>query len=282
MSETTGTRHAISEGTEGKAVSRDGTAIAYTRWGAGEPLIMVDGALCSRGFGPALKLAPLLAPHFTVYAYDRRGRGGSGDTAPYGPEREIEDLAAVIEAAGGSALVYGMSSGAALALAAAASGAVAPPGITRLALYEAPFIVDGGHAPLPAGFGARLQDMVASGRRGDAVKAFMRFAGTPGAAVAIMPLTPMWPKLKRVAHTLPYDIAIVAGHQRGEPLDPAEFARVTVPTLVLAGGRSPAWMTNGMRSLADVLPNARHVVLPGQTHMVKPQALAPALIDFLS
>jgi pimeloyl-ACP methyl ester carboxylesterase len=280
MSETAGTSRTVttSAGADGEVRSADGTPIAYTRWGSGDPLILVDGALCSRAFGPAPKLAPVLAQHFTVYAYDRRGRGGSGDTPPYAVAREIEDLAAVTGVAGGSAHVLGISSGAALALAAA--GQV--PGITKLALYEAPFIVDASHAPAPPGYEAQLREMIAAGRRGEAVKSFMRFVGTPGVVIAVMPFLPMWGKLTAVAPTLPNDIAIVAGHQTGSPLRPEDFAAVTMPTLVMDGGKSPAWMRNGMRSLAGLLPDARYLTLDGQTHIVKPRVLAPAVVEFLA
>jgi len=121
---------------------------------------------------------------------------------------------------------------------------------------------------------------VAEGHRGDAVKMFMRFVGTPAVFTAVLPLTPVWSKLKAVAPTLPYDIAIMADHQRGKPLTAAEWAEVKAPTLVAAGGKSPAWMTNGTRALADVLPDARYQTLPGQNHMVKPQAIAPALTGY--
>ena len=258
--------------------SADGTTIAYTREGQGPPLILVDGALCSRSFGPMPKLARQLAPHFTVYTYDRRGRGASGDTKPYAPDREVDDLEALTAAAGEgeTVFVHGTSSGAALALDAARR----IPAIAKLAVYEPPFIVDGTRDPIPDGFLASLSQAVAEGRRGDAVKMFMRFVGTPAIFTAIMPLTPVWGKLKAVAHTLPCDMEIVQDHQRGEPFTAAQWAEVKTPTLVAAGGKSPAWMTNGTRALADALPDARYRTLPGQNHMVKPQAIAPVLTGF--
>ena len=258
--------------------SADGTTIAFSKAGQGPPLILVDGALCSRSFGPMPKLAAQLAPHFTVYTYDRRGRGASGDTAPYAPDREVEDLEALTAAAseGGPVFVHGTSSGAALALEAAKR----IPAIAKLAVYEPPFIVDGTRAPLPDDYLPKLRQLVAEGRRGDAVKMFMRFVGTPAIFTAVLPLTPVWSKLKAVAPTLPYDLAIVAGHQRGRPLTAAEWAEVKTPTLVAVGGKSPAWMTNGTRALAGVLPDGRHQTLPGQNHMVKPQVITPALTEF--
>ena len=172
--------------------------------------------------------------------------------------------------------VHGTSSGAALALEAAKR----IPAIGKLAVYEPPFIVDGTRSPMPADYLARLSQLVASERRSDAVKMFMRFVGTPAIFTAVMPLTPVWPKLKAAAPTLPYDITIIQDHHRGTPFTPAEWAEVKILTLVAAGGKSPAWMTNGTRALADALPDARYRTLPGQNHMVKPQAIAPVLTEF--
>ncbi len=258
--------------------SADGTAIAFTRAGQGPPLILVDGALCSRSFGPMPKLAAQLAPHFTVYTYDRRGRGASGDTTPYAPDREVDDIEALTAAAGETVFVHGTSSGAALALEAAKR----IPAVAKLAVYEPPFIVDGTRSPIPDGYLAELTRLVADGRRGDAVKMFMRFVGTPAVFTAVMPFTPVWPKLKAVAPTLPYDIAIMQEHQRGTPFTADEWDAVKIPALVAVGGKSPAWMTNATRALAGALPDARHRTLPGQNHMVKPQAIAPVLTEFFS
>ncbi len=155
--------------------SADGTTIAFTRAGHGPALILVDGALCSRSFGPMPKLAAQLTPHFTVYTYDRRGRGASGDTAPYSADREVEDIEALVTLAGETVYVHGTSSGSALALEAAKR----IPAIGKLAVYEPPFIVDDTRTPIPDDYLARLDRLVADGRRGDAVKMFMRFVGTP-------------------------------------------------------------------------------------------------------
>ncbi len=250
--------------------SADGTTIAYSRAGQGPPLILVDGALCSRSFGPMPKLAEVLAPHFTVYTYDRRGRGQSGDTPPYAPDREVEDIEALVALAGETVYLHGTSSGAALALDAA--GRI--PAIGKLAVYEPPFIVDDTRPPMPDGFLARLDRLLADGRRGDMVKEFMRLVGTPAIFTAVMPITPVWPKLKAVAHTLPYDIAMLQDHQRGTAFAPGEWAGVKVPTLVAVGGKSPAWISNATRALADALPDATRRTLPGQNHMVKAQAIA--------
>jgi len=257
--------------------SNDGTHIAYDELGEGPPLVLVGGAFNTRTFGPNGGLAPLLAERFTVINYDRRGRGESTDTAPYSVEREIEDIEALIEEAGGSAHVFGISSGAALALEAANRGLA----IEKLALYEAPFIVDDSRAPVPDDYLERLEGLVASDRRGDAIRLFMRQGvGLPAVFVAMMRIMPAWSKLKAVAPTVVYDAAIVDDYQKGSPLPSDLWTSVTMPTLVAVGGKSPDWMRHGMRALADVLPNARHSTLEGQTHIVKPEALAPVLVEF--
>lgn len=260
-----------------KVLSRDGTPIAYDRLGSGPPLILVDGALCHRKFGPMEKLASSLAEEFTVFTYDRRGRGESGDTLPYAVEREIEDLEALIEEAGGSAHVYGVSSGAALALDAANRGA----SIEKLVVYEAPFIVDGSRPPLPPDYLSRLNLMIATNRRDDAVRLFMKTVGMPSVLIGLMRFLPAWTKLKAVAHTLVYDALIVADYQRGQPLPANRWSSVTAPTLVVVGGKSPGWMRHAMRDLVDAVPNAKHRTLDGQTHMVKAKAHAPLLMEYL-
>jgi pimeloyl-ACP methyl ester carboxylesterase len=260
------------------ARSIDGTAIAYQTCGEGPPLILVDGALCSRELGPSRALAEVLAEHFTVMTYDRRGRGQSADTAPYSVEREIEDLAALIAAAGGAASVCGVSSGAVLALDAAAGGLP----ITALALYEPPFIVDDSRPPVAADYQARLVALLASDRRGDAVRLFMRQVGMPTPLVSLMRFMPAWGRLKRVAHTLPYDAAIMGDTQRGHALPAARWAGTRVKTLVIVGGKSPAFFHTGTRQLADLLPHAEHRALDGQTHMVKAKVLGPALIEYFA
>jgi pimeloyl-ACP methyl ester carboxylesterase len=257
--------------------SKDGTRIAYDETGQGPPLILVGGAFNTRTFGANGGLAPLLAEHFTVINYDRRGRGDSTDSAPYSVEREIEDIGALIDVAGGSAHVFGISSGAALALEAANRGLA----IEKLALYEAPFIVDDSRAPVPDDYLQRLETMIATDRRGDAIKLFMRQGvGVPAVFVAMMRVMPAWSKLKAVAPTVVYDAAIVYDYQKGRPLPTDRWTSVTIPTLVAVGGKSPDWMRNAMWALADVLPNARHSTLEGQTHIVKPEALAPVLVEF--
>jgi pimeloyl-ACP methyl ester carboxylesterase len=260
------------------ARSSDGTPIAYEKSGAGPPLILVDGALCHRAFGPSRPLADALADHFTVYTYDRRGRGESGDTSPYAVEREVEDIKAVIAAAGGSAHVYGISSGAVLALEAVDHDAA----IESLALYEPPFIVDDSRPPLAADYLARLEQLIAADRRGDAVRLFMRQVGMPAVLVALMRFMPPWRKLKAVAPTLRYDATVMGATQAGEPLPTDRWNGATVPTLVVTGGKSEPWMHRGNEQLADLLPNSERRVLDGQSHMVKAKALAPLLAEYFA
>jgi len=257
------------------AYSADGTAIAYETCGQGPPLILVDGALCYRKMGPSRAVADALREHFTVVMYDRRGRGESTDTTPYSADREIEDLAALCAAVGGSAYLCGFSSGAVLALDAAASGLP----ITGLALYEPPFIVDDSRPPAAGDYVDQLNRLVASDRRGDAVRLFMRHVGMPAPLVALMRFMPAWGKLKRVAHTLAYDGEIMADTQAGRPLPTTRWPGTKVKTHVIVGGKSPAFFHTGTKMLADLLPNADHHVLDGQTHMVKAKALAPLLLD---
>jgi len=258
--------------------SQDGTTIAYEQTGTGPALILVDGALCYRASGPSRPLAALLAPYFTVSIYDRRGRGDSGDTKPYAMEREIEDLEALIQAVGGTAFVYGISSGAALALEAAKR----IPGIKKLALYEAPFIVDDSRPHLPADNAAHFTALIAADRRGDALSLFMKQVEVPSIFVMLMRFMPVWKTLKAVAHTLPYDLTIVGDNQIGQPLSAKRWDSVKMPTLVMDGGKSPTWMRHGVKSLSDTLPNAKYRTLDGQTHMLKPEAVAPILKEFFA
>ncbi len=260
------------------ARSHDGTLIAYERVGSGPPLILVDGALCSRKFGPMPKLAPLLAEHFTVFMYDRRGRGESGDTCPYAKEREIDDLEALIGEAGGSAFVLGLSSGAGLALEAAAAGLP----IQKLAVYEPPYMVrpEDCTRHKTAGHEAQLKKLVADGRRGDAVKYFLRdMVEVPAIFVAMMRFIPgVWPKLKAVAHTLPYDAAIMGDFT----LPAGRLTTVRVPTLAIGGAKSDARLRAAVDAVASVVPNSSKRTLSGQTHNVKPQALTPVVTEFFA
>ncbi len=260
--------------------SKDGTTIAFDRSGEGPAIVLVGGAFQHRAIDPSTaRLAELLAPSFTVYHYDRRGRGDSGDTAPYAVEREIEDIDALIQDAGGSASLFGMSSGAVLALDAAAHGLA----VTKLALYEPPFVVDDSRPPVPQDYTERLTGLLVEGRRGDAVELFMTEAvGMPAEAVAPMRGGPFWSPLEDVAHTLPYDAAIMGDTQSGSPLPAGRWAAVTAPTLVIDGGASPDWARNAVAALAQALPIAERRTLIGQTHQVDPEVLAPELEAFLA
>jgi pimeloyl-ACP methyl ester carboxylesterase len=256
--------------------SKDGTTIAYDRHGEGAPVILVGGALQHRALDPStVRLAELLAAAgLSVFHYDRRGRGDSGDTAPYSVERELEDLDAMIEAAGAAAALYGSSSGGNLAIEAALRG----PAVTRLAVWEPNYLVDDSRPPLPDDYVARLDELIAAGRRGDAVEYFMTTAvGLPPEFVAPMRDMPMWKGMEGVAHTLPYDGQVVAGFA----LPVTRLESLAAPTLVLDGGQSP-WMASGARALADALPGAQHRSLDGQQHGVEPDAIAPVLVDFLA
>ena len=258
-----------------KVTSADGTKIAYDKAGQGPPLILVGGAFNSRTLGPNGDLVPLLADRFTVFNYDRRGRGDSGDTAPYAVAREVEDIAALVEEAGGSAYLYGISSGAALALEAARS---LP--IKKLAVFEPPFVVDDSRPPVPD-YAAQIDALLAEDRRGEVIKLFMtKGVLIPGIFVSMMRFMPAWKQLKVVAHTLPYDVAVLGDTTAGKPLPAGRWASLTMPSLVVVGGKSPTWTKNSMDALAKTLPNAGHRVLPGQTHLVKAKALAPVLSEF--
>jgi pimeloyl-ACP methyl ester carboxylesterase len=256
-------------------ISADGTKIAYEVSGKGPALIIVDGAMCYRANGPSRPLAAELAADFTVYVYDRRGRGDTPE-AEYSTAREIEDVEALVKEAGGTAYLFGASSGALLALEAANAGV----GATKLAMYEPVMIVDDQHEPAAESEPDDMRRILADKGRGAAVTAFMRSVGVPGFVVAMMKLFPMWKTLKGVAHTLPNDLDLTAGLRQGRPLPNDRWTTTTMPTLVAAGGKSPAYMRNSAAALAEVLPNATHRSIHGQTHIVKAKALAPVLRDF--
>jgi len=257
--------------------SADGTVIAYEKSGSGPPLVLVDGALCHRASGPSRPLAARLAGSFTVYAYDRRGRGESGDTAPYAVQREIEDLAALIEDAGAPALVCGFSSGAILSLDAAAAGLP----ISRLAVFEPSFSVDDGRPPLPADYVERLDAYTAAGQPGDAVELFMTAAvGLPAEAMAGMRQSPFWPALEAVAPTIAYDGRIVGTTMSGAPLPADRWAAISMPVLVMYGRGTAPWLISGSRALADLLPTATLQPVDGEQHSVPAEVLAPALRQF--
>jgi pimeloyl-ACP methyl ester carboxylesterase len=258
--------------------SKDGTMIAFDQSGTGPALILVDGALQYRAFDQgAAQLADLLAPHFTVVHYDRRGRGDSTDTPPYAVAREIEDIEALIDAAGGSAFVYGISSGAALAM----EAAIELPGkIKQLAMYEPPYNGDEAAQRAWKEYTMQLRELLAAGRRGDAVALFMRLVGATADQVEEVRRAPVWPIFEAVAPTLAYDHIAILGEDAAIPIERA--ARVGVPTLILVGGASYPFMHDTAVALANVIPNARYRTLEGQTHKVAAEALAPVLVEFFN
>jgi alpha-beta hydrolase superfamily lysophospholipase len=254
--------------------SADGTTIGYDIAGSGPLLVLVDGAMCHRG-GPLAPLAAELAGTFTVVTYDRRGRGESGDTPPYTVQREVEDLQAVVAATGGSAAVYGISSGAALAMHAAAGPP--PNGITALALYEPPYLGEVGASGAVDDYSARLRALLAEGRRGDAAALFMTNVGVPAPAIDAMRASPGWPGVEAIAPTLAYDDAVL-----GDGTVPRDVAAaVTVPTTLLCGGASPDPMQQATKATADLVPGAGHRVLDGLTHDADASVLAPVLVELL-
>ena len=258
-----------------KVTSNDGTQIAYDKRGAGPAVILVDGALCYRSFGPMPGLAELLSPHFTVYNYDRRGRGESGDTQPYSVAREVEDIEALINEAGGEAFVFGTSSGGALALEAAIQLGSK---IKKLAMYEPPYNSSEDVRPAWREYRQDLAKLLAAGRKGDAAALFMKSVGTPEEQIEGMRHAPIWPMFEAVAPALAYDAAVL-GEDRSVPSKRA--ARVSVPTLVLNGTVIPFMVTTA-KEIANYIPRAEQRTLEGQPHDVNLEVLAPVLIEFFN
>jgi pimeloyl-ACP methyl ester carboxylesterase len=259
--------------------SKDGTKIAFDKVGSGPMIILVNGALAYRTIDPTMaQLAELLGKHFTVYNYDRRGRGDSGDTQPFAREREIEDLQALVEHAGGKTMVLGFSSGSVLSLDAAAVTS----GITRVAMYEPPFIIDGSREPAPADYAEHLKTLITRGKRDEAVEYFlMQVVGAPAEQVAGMKQDQaIWSALTGIARTIPYDAAVLGNVLQGKPLPTDRWARVNVPVLVADGSASEAWMHHAADALSKVLPDARRQTLEGQTHIADPKVLAPVVVEF--
>jgi pimeloyl-ACP methyl ester carboxylesterase len=254
--------------------SSDGTPIAFERLGDGRPVIVVAGAMCDRAL--TRPTAEELAKHFTVFNYDRRGRGDSGDTVPYAVEREIEDIGALVAEAGGTASVYAHSSGAGLALHAAARGLP----IARLVLHEPPYATDGGERRVSREYAGNLEAILSEGRRGDAVELFFTTVGMPQEMVDGMRQTPRWAELEAMAPTLAYDSEIMGNISRGGTIPTDLLDAVSAPTLVLCGGASPEWMIDVGRRISDGLPDGRLGVIEGQEHVVPPEILAPVLAEF--
>jgi pimeloyl-ACP methyl ester carboxylesterase len=255
--------------------SADGTRIAFERFGgdSGQPLIVVGGASCDRA-----RMRPLseeLGRHRAVINYDRRGRGDSGDTAPYAVEREIEDLAALI--GNGPASLYGHSSGAGLVLHAAAHGLP----LAAIVLHEPPYGPED-DAQAAREYGRQLRSLLVAGRRGDAMALFMSITGMPDEMVDEMRRDPSWAALEALAPTLADDSEVMGDISRGGTVPVDVAARVTAPALVLSGGASPEWMIQGARRLADAMRNGSHRVLAGEGHVVAPGLLAPVVGEFVA
>lgn len=257
--------------------SADGTTIAYEQFGAGEPLIVVGGAMCDRA--RSRPTSEELAKSLSVINYDRRGRGDSGDHAPYAVEHEIEDLAGLIEVAGGAASVYGHSSGAALALRAAAAGLQ----ITTLVLHEPPFSPGGEVVSEEArSYGQAVRELLARDRRGDAVELFFTRTGMPAEMISGMRQSPAWPALEALAPTLAYDSEVMGDLATGGVVPIGLLGRVNAPTLVICGGQSPSFFTEAAALIVDGIPQSRHVTLENQHHVVPPEILAPTVQEFVA
>ncbi|AZM59899.1 MULTISPECIES: alpha/beta fold hydrolase [unclassified Streptomyces] len=252
--------------------SRDGTSLAYESAGRGSTIVLVSGAMST-----GATVAPLAAPlseRFRVVVYDRRGRGASGDTAPYAVEREVEDLAALIEAVGGEAALYGVSSGGALALRAAASGLP----VRHVAVYETPYAMSDEDLAERARYTEQLTAALAEGRRGDAVELFLRLTGLDEGVIQGARQSPMWAGMESMAPSLAHDDAVM-----GDGGVPREMlSSIRVPVLSIAGDASPAWMREAARAIAGSVPRGTYRTLEGQTHMVEPDVLAPVLAEFFA
>jgi pimeloyl-ACP methyl ester carboxylesterase len=244
--------------------SADGVSIAYERSGNGPALVIVNGALSTRTAGAPL--APLLADDFTLYRYDRRGRGDSADSDASTPERELQDLAAVVAVTGETPFVYGHSSGAALSLEAAAAGMP----IRGLVVHEPPYVPG---AATTAQTASELAALAADGRRDEAVERFMQGTGMPDAMIAQIKGSPGWPPLLDLAHTLAYDVRLL-----NEGSVPAErLAAITCPVLGTAGSLSAPWAAASVSAIAEAVPDGEWRVLEGQSHTVAPDVLASVL-----
>ena len=254
-----------------KIESKDGTVIAFDQIGEGRPIILVAGASCDRAIDTPI--ADALARSFTVLNYDRRGRGDSGDTPPYSVAREVDDIRALLEAAGGSATVLGLSSGAVLAAEAAASGLP----IDGLIMWEPPFSIDPDGPRRATEYSDRLTELLAADRRDDALVHFIRQVGVPDEMIAAIRQTPYWQVGLNLAHTLAYDAAIM-----GDSTIPAgRFGRIGTSTLVLAGSESPEFLRQAAAQTAAVVPGAHVDVLQGQDHNVAGDAIAPVVAAFV-
>jgi len=259
--------------------SKDGTRIAFDKVGSGPAVILVNGAMSyRRAFDTTLEdLAELLSKDFTVYDYDRRGRGESGNTEPFTKVREIEDIQALIEEAGGEAMLVGFSSGGAVALETTA----VTPGVTKAFVYEVPFIVDDSRQPLED-YEGHTTKLVAEGKLDELIEYFITVvAGIPAEFVGgIKQDQAMWERMRAIAPTIPHDAAFMGEFMKGKPLPAGYWSKVKVPVLVGDGGASPAWLHHAAEALAEALPNASRETFKDQTHSFDPKVLAPVVIEF--
>ena len=259
--------------------STDGTKIAFEKVGSGPAVILVNGAMSyRRAFDTTLEdLAELLSKDFTVYDYDRRGRGESGDTEPFTKVREIEDIQALVEHAGGEAMLVGFSSGGAVTLETTAVTS----GIKKAFVYEVPFIVDDSRQALDD-YEGHTTRLVAEGKLDELIEYFITMvAGIPAEFVGgIKQDKAMWERMRAIAPTIPHDASFMSEFMKGKPLPSGYWSKVKVPVLVGDGGASPAWLHNAAEALAAALPNASRETFEGQTHSVDPNVIAPVITEF--
>jgi pimeloyl-ACP methyl ester carboxylesterase len=254
-------------------VSQDGTRIAYHVVGQGPTLVLVNGALGFRGMSFSRDAVEGFARRFTVIDYDRRGRGESGNGNTYSVTREIEDLQAVVRAAGEPCYVFAQSSGAALALKAAAAGVP----MKTLVAYEPPYMVGVPAHEVPRDYRDRVTALIAEDRRDEAVKLFMTTVGVPRFFVALMRFFPFWKDMRTVAHTLPYDAAIMGTFE----LPARELESIRIPVLAVAGEKTPPVLKRAVQAVAETIPEAQQRVAPGMGHAIKAAVLAPLLLSWL-
>jgi pimeloyl-ACP methyl ester carboxylesterase len=253
--------------------SKDGTTLAYDIYGSGPALIYITGASCFRSMIPVVQDAQAFAKEFTVYNYDRRGRGDSTDTQPYAIEREVEDIEALIDAAGGRASLYGHSSGAVLALEAALR---LGDKIDRVVLYDPSYVHDEAEKSEYNALSQRVHNLLQAGKNAQAMTTFLYGIGMPRTFVFIMRFMPGWKTMTALAPTLAYDIALT------RDLPPVDRARqITLPVQVIVGEKSPAGIHDVAGQLTTAIPGATFIQLKGQDHMVSAKALLPLLVSFL-
>ena len=255
--------------------SKDGTLIAFDKFGKGPALILVDGAITMRSSPSKPILCKLLEPYFTVYNYDRRGRGDSGDTYPYSVKREIEDIEAIVDLSGGTACLYGHSSGGALALEAALE---LDSKIKKLAIYEVPYNDDKKDQPAWKEYLRVLGKALSEGRKGDAVALFLKFLGAPVDRIEGMMHSPVWTAFEGLAPTLAYDHIILLSDDLSIPGN--KVHKIKIPSLIMSGNAGFPFMKETALTLSQIIPNAKLLIFKDQQHNLSPDVLAPALIEF--